>query len=109
MWNVDSLWFEIAIVSIVIALGQILFGHFEERTPRAKKLAKYLLFLGLVVGISCLFGRVMAMGFLFIAMLPALYIHMIMLPRKGINGWTGEPKSKYYDYRKWDKDIFRNE
>jgi hypothetical protein len=30
-----------------------------------------------------------------------------MLPKKGINGWTGEPKSKYYEYRKWDKDIFK--
>lgn len=108
MWNADSLWFEVAIVSILMALGQILFGHFEERTPRVKKLVKYLLFLGLVLGISYFFGRVLAISFLFIAMLPALYIHMIVLPRNGINGWTGEPKSKYYDFRKWDKDIFKN-
>src|SRR5258708_22258642 len=26
--------------------------------------------------------------------------------KKGINGWTGEPKSKYYEFRKWNKDIF---
>jgi hypothetical protein len=26
--------------------------------------------------------------------------------KKGINGWTGEPKSKYYDFRGWDKNIF---
>jgi len=22
-----------------------------------------------------------------------------------INGWTGEPKSKYYEFRGWDKPI----
>ncbi len=26
--------------------------------------------------------------------------------KKGINGWTGEPKGRYYEFRKWDKNIF---
>jgi hypothetical protein len=33
----------------------------------------------------------------------------MLLPKKGINGWTGEPKSKYYDFRGWDKNIFGND
>jgi hypothetical protein len=36
-----------------------------------------------------------------------LYIHIVWLKQKGINGWTGEPKSKYYELRGWDKDIFK--
>jgi hypothetical protein len=107
MWETESLWFEIAIVSITIALGHILLGHFEERTPRIRKLFKYLLSLIVVIGLSLYFGRAIAFTVYGLFFVPVLYIHVIMLPKKGINGWTGEPKSKYYEYRKWDKDIFK--
>jgi len=30
-------------------------------------------------------------------------VHAIWLPSKGINGWTGEPKDKYYELRGWPK------
>jgi hypothetical protein len=30
MWSTNSLWFEVAIVSIIYAVGNIVFGHFEE-------------------------------------------------------------------------------
>jgi len=38
--------------------------------------------------------------------LPVLYVHGFYLPKKGINGWTGEPKEKYYEFRGWNKDVF---
>lgn len=107
MWTTESLWFEIAIVSIIYALGNILMGHFEERTSKIRRLGKYLLTLVLVCCISIYFGRIASMTFLALFIIPLLYIHGYYLPkRKGINGWTGEPKSKYYEFRKWDKDIF---
>jgi hypothetical protein len=47
------------------------------------------------------------MSLLSILIFPVIYVHGYYLPkRKGINGWTGEPKSKYYEFRNWDKDIF---
>jgi hypothetical protein len=107
MWSTDSLWFEIAVVSIVYALGNILLGHFEERTPKLSRVGKYLLTLVIICIVSVCFGRTVAMLFLASFIAPLLFIHAYYLPKKkGINGWTGEPKSKYYDYRKWDKDIF---
>jgi hypothetical protein len=107
MWTTTSLWFEIAVVSIVYALGNILLGHFEERTPKARRVGKYILTLVIVCGISVMFGRSVSMIFLSAFILPLVYIHGYYLPKKkGINGWTGEPKAKYYEYRKWDKDIF---
>lgn len=107
MWETDSLWFEIAVVSIIYALGNILMCHFEERTPKIRRVGKYLLTLLLVCGISFYFGRAASMSFLACFIIPVLYVHAYYLPKKkGINGWTGEPKSKYYDFRKWDKDIF---
>jgi Mn2+/Fe2+ NRAMP family transporter len=106
MWT-PALWFEIAIVSIIYALGNILMGHFEERTPKIRRVAKYILTIVIVCGISYFFGRTASMLFLASFIFPILYIHGYFLPRKkGINGWTGEPKSKYYEFRNWDKDIF---
>ena len=107
MWSTESLWFEIAIVSIIFAIGNMTMGHFEEQTPKIRRVGKYLLFLLFVCGISVAFGRLASMIVLGAFFLPVLYIHIYYLPRKkGINGWTGEPKSKYYDFRKWNKDIF---
>jgi hypothetical protein len=109
MWNTDSLWFEIAVVSIVFALGNMLMGHFEERTPKLRRVGKYILILLIVCGLSVALGREVALGFLACFIFPLLYVHGYYLPKKqGINGWTGEPKSKYYEFRKWDKDIFSN-
>ena len=107
MWTTNSLWFEIAIVSIVYALGNIMMGHFEEQTPKLRRVGKYILTLVIVCTISVLFGRSVSMAVLAVFVLPVLYIHAYYLPKKkGINGWTGEPKSKYYEFRKWSKDIF---
>jgi hypothetical protein len=107
MFTTQSLWFEIAVVSTIFAIGNITMGHFEERTPRVRRVAKYILILTLICVISVLFGRMIAMIVLALSLLPILYIHGYFLPKKkGINGWTGEPKSKYYEFRNWDKDIF---
>ena len=107
MWSTESLWFEVAVVSIIYALGNILMGQFEEQTPKIRRVVKYLLTLILVCGISVFAGRTFAMIFLALFIIPLIYVHGYFLPKKkGINGWTGEPKSKYYEFRKWNKDIF---
>jgi len=107
MWTTESLWFEVAIVSIIFAVGNMVMGHFEEQTPKLRRVGKYFLMLVLVCTISVLFGRTVSMIFLGIFIIPLLYIHAYYLPKKkGINGWTGEPKTKYYEFRKWDKNIF---
>ena len=104
MLMIDSIWFEIAIVSIIYAIGNIVFGHFEEHTSKIKRVSKYILTLIIIAGISTYFGRTIALVTLALFFLPAIYIHTIALPKKGINGWTAEPKEKYYELRGWDKD-----
>ncbi len=107
MWITDSLWFEVAIVSMIYALGNILMGHFEEQTPKIKRVGKYILTILVVCNISYFFGRTIAMILLGSFIIPILYVHEYYLPKKkGINGWTGEPKSKYYEFRNWNKNIF---
>ncbi len=109
MWNTDSLWFEITIVTIFILLGHIFLGHFEESSPKWRKVAKWLATVIIIVSLSIFFGRTTAFVILGLALIPVVYIHAILLPKKGINGWTGEPKSKYYDFRGWSKNIFGDE
>ena len=108
MWNTNTVWFEIAIVTIFFLLGHIFLGHFEERSPKWRKLVKYLVTLVVIISISLFFGRTIALTILGLALIPIFYIHAILLPKKGINGWTGEPKSKYYEFRGWSKNIFDN-
>ena len=107
MWATESFWFEIAIVSAIYALGNILMGHFEEQTPKIRRVGKYFLTLLIVCSVSYFFGRLISMAMLSLFIVPLIYVHGYYLPKKkGINGWTGEPKSKYYEFRNWNKDIF---
>ena len=106
MWNNNSVWFEIAIVTIFILLGHIYMGHFEERSPKWRKVVKWLATVIIIVSLSVFFGRTIAFVVLGISLIPIIYVHGILLPKKGINGWTGEPKGRYYDFRGWDKNIF---
>ncbi len=108
MWTINSLWFEVAIVTNILLAGHIFLGHFEERTPKWRKLLKAIMTLLAIISVSIFFGRTIAFIVLGIAFLPVIYIHGVVLPKKGINGWTGKPKAKYYEFRKWDKDIFND-
>jgi hypothetical protein len=94
-------WFEIAIVATVFALGNILFGHFEEKTPKWRRVLKFVVVTAVAVTLSAHLGRVWFWGFLLAMLLPVVYIHGFWLPRRGINGWTGEPKERYYELRGW--------
>jgi hypothetical protein len=95
------MWLEAAVISTMFAVGNIVFGHFEERTPKWRRLAKLALVMAVALGISAFFGRTWFWVFLAVGALPPLYIHLWWLPSQGINGWTGEPKEKYYALRGW--------
>lgn len=109
MWNTETLWVEVAAISLLFALGHIFMGHFEERAPKIKKVIKLVVSLVLMIFLSVQFGRAVAFTVFGLMFLPIIYIHGFWLPKKGINGWTGEPKSKYYELRGWSKDIFNEE
>lgn len=110
MWSTDTLWFEVAVVSVIYATGNIFFGHFEEQTPKWRRLGKYVLTLIIVLALSVFLGRWVVMSLLGAMLVPFLYVHGYYLPKKkGINGWTGEPKRKYYAFRGWDTKVFDEE
>ena len=95
------MWFEVAVVASIFAVGNILFGHFEEGIPKWKRIGKFFLFTGIAVLISATVGRFWFFVFLGIMLLFVFIIHAWWLPKHGINGWTGEPKEKYYEFRGW--------
>jgi hypothetical protein len=102
-WRTDTLWFEIAIVCGITAFGSIFFGHFEECTPKWRRVLKLVTMNIITVSLSALLGRHWALGFLGFMLAAVLVVHGWWLPQKGINGLTGEPKEKYYALRGWKK------
>jgi len=97
------MWFELSIVALLLLVGQILCGGFEEQTSRWQILLKHALGICIFVSIAYFFGTFSFYISLVGVMIPALIIHAWWLPKHGINGWTGEPKDKYYDLRGWKK------
>lgn len=101
----NNLWFEVALMGILFTIGNILFGHFEAHTPKWQRVFKFVIFTVGVCLLSYYFGRIVALSILGLTFLPIIYIHGVWLPKKGINGWTAEPKEKYYKLRGWDKKL----
>jgi len=97
MGDMDSLWFDVAIVMGIFAFGTILFGHFEEHKPKWRRILKVVIVSTIVVTVSATIGRAWAFGLLALPLVAAMVIHVWWLPKHGINGWTGEPKVKYYE------------
>ena len=57
MTDLNSLWFDVAIVMSVFAFGTILFGHFEEHKPKWRRILKVVIVSTIVVTVSATFGR----------------------------------------------------
>jgi hypothetical protein len=98
----DTLWFEVAVISTIFALGHILLGHFVERTPKWQKVAKLAAAIGIAALVSATLGREWFFALLGLFAAVFVFVHAWVLPRwHGINGWTAEPKEKYYALRGW--------
>lgn len=90
----STLWFEVAVISSIYALGQVFFRSFAERTPRGQRAIKIILSVTLACALSGLFGRVWFFVVLSALFIFFLYVHAWYLPRHGVNGWTGESLTK---------------
>src|SRR3954471_6427454 len=100
MWNTDTLWFDAAIVCAIFAVGNICFGRFSEHQSRLARVAKLVVTLAIVLGLSASAHRGWAYGVLSAAVIPFLYVHGYWLPKHGVNGWTAEPRERYMELMK---------
>ena len=95
------MWMAVAITATIFAVGNILFGHFEEHTPKWRRVAKVGVVLTAVGTLAHFAGPMWGLAPVGVMLVGVLIIHGCWLPSKGINGWTAEPKDKYYEFRGW--------
>jgi hypothetical protein len=62
-----------------------------------KRLLKVVAVVGLVVSLSALGVRWLAYSLIGLMLAGAAVVHLYWLPKNGVNGWTGEPKDRYYE------------
>ena len=103
MWRTDTYWFDVAVATTALMLGHLYFGRFEEHMPRWRRLGKSLLGVALVVGTTALAGRAWMWALVGAIAVGVLVVHGWWLPRHGINGWTGEPRERYYEFLGLDR------
>ena len=95
MWNLETAWFDVAVVTTILAFGTILFGRFEEHKSRGRRVLKLAIVLAIAAALRTTAGRFwLYVPIVFFGVLAA-WVHIWWLPSKGINGWTGEPRDKY--------------
>ena len=92
---------DVLTVAVFLMFGNIMFRHFEPRASLLRRVLKVVATLAVTAVISYYFGRTGVIVAFGVAMLPVIYIHAIWLPRHGVNGWTDEPRDKYYALRGW--------
>jgi len=97
MWSTANYWFDLTIVLGIFAVGNILFGHFEEHRPKWRRLLKLVFVVVLALVLSSLRLRWVFGLLLSAATVVVMYIHVVWLPKHGIHGWTGEPKQRYLE------------
>jgi hypothetical protein len=97
MWHTSTYWFDVAIATSALMLGHLYFGRFEEHRPRWRRLLKSLLFVVMVVATTAWAGRAWMYVLLAAIGVGVLIVHGWWLPHKGVNGWTGEPRERYYE------------
>jgi len=95
----------VAITATIFAIGNIVFGQFEEKTPKWRRVTKVVLVLGMVAALSAKFGPAWGLFPIGLMLIGFVIVHLWWLPRHGINGLTAEPKEKYYEFRGWNKDT----
>jgi hypothetical protein len=98
-----NIWIDVAVVAMMFGVGSIVFGHFEERTPKWRRVLKLFVATGLVALISSTAGRIWSAALLTAIVGAAALIHAWWLPKHGIDPWTAEPKDKYYALRGWKR------
>ena len=95
------MYFELFIAAALLCAGEIVFGRFEERAPRWRRLAKAAVFFAVTALLAAFAGRAAALAWVFGAMALALAVHGWWTRRHGIEFWTPEPWDRYRALRGW--------
>jgi hypothetical protein len=97
MWRTDTYWFDVAVVMTFLMLGQLFLGRFSEYQPRSRRLLKSAVGAALLLALAVFAGRAWMYALLGVMLGAIFVVHGWMLPKKGVNGWTAEPRARYYE------------
>jgi hypothetical protein len=95
MWNINTRWFDVAVIMSIFAVGGVIFGRFEMHKPRWRRVLKQVVFVVGMVALTETLGRTWAYGFLGLVVGGVAVVHLWWLPKHGINGLTAEPYDEY--------------
>jgi hypothetical protein len=96
-----NIWIDVAAVTGMFAIGNILFGHFEERTAKWRRVLKLMIVTGLTAVVAAFGGHLWSAAFIATMAAIGWTAHILILRRHGIDIWTAEPRDKYYALRGW--------
>jgi hypothetical protein len=95
MWSIDTRWFDVATFTTLWVVLVLVFGHFAQHNPAWRRLAKFAVLLALLLVLIETAGRLVAYGVLGLLLIAGASLHFAVLSRRGINGWTGEPRERF--------------
>ena len=84
-----------------MALGSVLFGHFEQGTPAWRRVLKLAVFLGVTALLSGTAGRTWAFVFLGALAVAGTSVHFWWCRRHSIDPWTAEPRDRFHELVGW--------
>jgi hypothetical protein len=100
---------DLTLVGGVLLAFNILWRHFDPFVPLWRRTIKFVLILLCTAAVSRFFGHRGIAIAAALWLVPLLYVHAWYLPRHGVNGWTGEPRERYYALRGWNSEGSRRE
>jgi len=91
----------LAIMAAFLLVGNVVFRHFDPQLPWWRRVLKAVAGMVITAVVSHYFGTTSVIVWFAIIAAPLIYVHGFWLPRNGVNGWTGEPRERYYRLRGW--------
>lgn len=95
---------EVTLVSILYASLTILFGAFEEGTPKWRRFLKLAFVVSLTALLAKYAGPFWAYGVVIAFGCVGLGVHVVWCRRNGIDILRPEPRGKYFALRGWKTD-----
>ena len=95
------MYFELFIAAGLLCLGEILFGRFEEGSPKLHRIFKMVLLFGVTALLSRYAGRAAALAWVFGGMALGLGVHAWWTRKHDIAFWNPEPWDRYRALRGW--------
>ena len=95
------MYFELFVAAGLHCLGLVIFGKFEQETPKWRRVSKVFAFLGITALLSATAGRTAALAWVFGMMAFGLSVHAWWTRKHGIGFASAEPWDKYRRLRGW--------